>query len=97
MVAELRIIKVASGEQRSQTAVTLIASETLIVAQRTPNLTAAIVHAECRTGTHSHCAIHHDAVFHHHIEHTTGEHATVGSAFKHKATFFSNFHISTDF
>ena len=35
MVAKLCIIKVASGEQRSQTAVTLIASETLIVAPRT--------------------------------------------------------------
>lgn len=97
MVAKLGIIKVASGEQRMQTAVTLIASETLIVAQRTPNLTAAIVHTECRAGTYAHCAIYPDAVFHHHIEHTTGKHATVSSAFKHKATFFPNFHISAIF
>ena len=84
-VAEILAVQVAIAEEIADAAIALVIAEAFIVAYGTANLVGFVVHAEGCPGRNTHNAIEGNAVLHHHIHDTGGEHATHGTAFQYKS------------
>lgn len=84
-IGESFVVQVAGAQPRPHAHIPRVATELLVVSQRTANLTGLVIAPQRSPRRHANHGIELHTRTHQHVHHSGGEHATHRTAFEHKA------------